>query len=344
MTAFKPPCRDMNKITMVMVFHNEYLRTMLKVNFKTALIGMVFLGAFSMVTTSCSSDDDETESTEQPTDGRKLRQLTITDVPITRATLDENGSAISALWTAGDKATYFNLSTFLTNNMDYGTLEASKTARTSTFTGTVRCGKDDYISLFYPATGPYPITYPSTDYRGTFAVKLSGQKGTLADIATNYHYVYGIGEVASVTETTATATISPMKSLLAVCKFTFNDGSNTIPVKTLSIEYADMLDNTLCKSGFPLTGTVNPFKKVNNVTTIVPVGDIVVNADTPSEAGLAFNFGDAPAGAVYAALFPVSSKLFHFTVTNDDGTYTGTATANLKAGKYYPVNLKLTKN
>ncbi len=60
MTAFKPPCRDMNKITMV-VFHNEYLRTMLKVNFKTALIGMVFLGAFSMVTTSCSSDDDETE-------------------------------------------------------------------------------------------------------------------------------------------------------------------------------------------------------------------------------------------------------------------------------------------
>ncbi len=318
---------------------------MKKIYFKTGIVGIICLLSFTTVPVSCSSDDDGSENTEQNTDGRKLRQLTITDVPITRATLDEKGSAISALWTAGDKATYFNLSTFLTNNMDYGTLEASKTARTSTFTGTVRCGKDDYISLFYPATGPYPITYPSTDYRGTFAVKLSGQKGTLADIATNYHYVYGIGEVASVTETTATATISPMKSLLAVCRFTFKDGSNTIPVKTLSIGYGyNDASYGYSETGYPLTGTVNPFKKVNNVTTIVPIEDISVTADPPSDTRLTFNFGDAPAGAVYAALFPVSSQLFHFTVTNDDGTYTGTATATLKAGKFYNVPpLKLTK-
>ena len=104
-----------------------------------------------------------------------------------------------------------------------------------------------------------------------------------------------------------------------------------------------MMNNTLYKSGFPLTGTVNPFKKVNNVTTIVPVGDIVVNADTPSEAGLAINFGDEPADVVYAALFPVSNQLFHFTVNDGTDTYTGTATATLNAGKYYPVTLKLTK-
>jgi hypothetical protein len=50
---------------------------------------------------------------------------------------------------------------------------------------------------------------------------------------------------------------------------------------------------------------------------------------------------------VYVALFPcgnASREEFHFTVTGSAGTYTGTATANLKAGKYYPVNLKLTKN
>lgn len=314
---------------------------MLKVNFKTALIGMVFLGAFSMVTTSCSSDDDESESTEQPTDGRKLRQLTITDVPITRATLTDNATSLGAIWNAHDEATYFNLSSFSDSNIDKGTLTANSSESTSSFTEGVVCGQQDQIALIYPTVS---IDESSAPTRGTFNIDLSGQAGTLADIAAKYHFVYGIGEVTSVTKTTATATISSMKSLLAVCKFTFNDGSNTIPVKTLSIEYADMLNNTLYKSCYPLTGTVNPFKKVNNVTTIVPIEDISVTADPPSDTRLTFNFGDAPAGVVYAALFPVSSKLFHFTVTNNDGTYTGTATANLKAGKYYPVNLKLTKN
>jgi hypothetical protein len=128
-----------------------------------------------------------------------------------------------------------------------------------------------------------------------------------------------------------------------MCKFTFNDGSNTIPVKTLSIEYADKENNELFKSGYPLTGTVNPFQKVNDVTTIVPVEDICVIADSPSGEPLTFDFGDETSNVVYAAIFPVSNQLFHFTVTNDTGTYTGTALAKLKAGKYNPVTLKLTK-
>lgn len=312
---------------------------MQKKYFKTAFIGMACLWAFSAVLTSCSSDDNESESTEQPTNGRKLRQLTITDVPITRATLTDNTTSLGATWSAGDKATYFNLSSFSTTKIDRGTLTANSPTTTSSFTGGVVCGQQDQIALIYPSVS---IDETSASTRGTFTINLSGQAGTLADIAAKYHFVYGIGEVTSVTGTTATATISSMKSLLAVCKFTFSDGSNTIPVKTLSIGYADATYG-YNETGYPLTGTVNPFKKVNNVTTIVPVGDIVVNADTPSEAGLAFNFGDEPADVVYAALFPVSSQLFHFTVTNNDGTYTSTATATLNAGKYYPVTLKLTK-
>lgn len=314
--------------------------TMQKKYFKTAFIGMACLWAFSAVLTSCSSDDNESESTEQPTIGRKLRQLTITDVPITRATLTDNTTSLGATWSAGDKATYFNLSSFSTTKIDRGTLTANSSTTTSSFTGGVVCGQQDQIALIYPSVS---IDETSASTRGTFTINLSGQAGTLADIAAKYHFVYGIGEVTSVTETTATATISPMKSLLAVCKFTFNDGSNTIPVKTLSIEYADEMNSILFKSGFPLTGTVNPFKKENDVTTILPVGDIVVNADNPSEAGLAFNFGDEPADVVYAALFPVSNQLFHFTVNDGTDTYTGTATATLNAGKYYPVTLKLTK-
>jgi hypothetical protein len=254
--------------------------------------------------------------------------------------LTDNTTSLGATWSAGDEATYFNLSSFSTTKIDRGTLTANSSTTTSSFTGGVVCGQQDQIALIYPSVS---IDETSASTRGTFTINLSGQAGTLADIATNYHFVYGIGEVTSVTGTIATATISSMKSLLAVCKFTFSDGSNTIPVKTLSIGYADATYGYY-ETGYPLTGTVNPFKKVNNVTTIVPIEDISVTADSPSDPRLTFNFGDAPAGAVYAALFPVSSQLFHFTVTNDDGTYTGTATAKLNAGKFYPVNLKLTKN
>lgn len=311
---------------------------MQKKYFKTAFIGMACLWAFSAVLTSCSSDDNESESTEQPTIGRKLRQLTITDVPITRATLTDNTTSLGAAWSAGDEATYFNLSSFSTTKIDRGTLTANSSTTTSSFTGGVVCGQQDQIALIYPSVS---IDETSASTRGTFTINLSGQAGTLADIATKYHFVYGIGEVASVTETTATATISPMKSLLAVCKFTFSDGSNTIPVKTLSLEYADMF-NTLYKSGYPLTGTVNPFKTVNNATTIVPLEEICVTAESP-DAPLTFNFGDETSDVVYAALFPVSNQLFHFTVNDGTDTYTGTATATLNAGKYYPVTLKLTK-
>lgn len=320
----------------------------------TGIIGMMCLLSLSVVFTSCSSDDDEPQNTEQNTDGRKLRQLTIAEVPITRATLTDNTSSLSAAWSAGDEATYFNLTSHTENDLvlDFGALSASSANATSNFTGTVRCKTGDQIALFYPATynseSTGPVTTSGTN-RGKFTIDLSGQKGTLNDIAANYHYVYGVGDVTATSERmgteTASATISSMKSLLAVCKFTFNDGSNTIPVKRLNIGYADN-DPTqgYSESGYPLTGTVNPFKKEGGITTIVPIEDICVTAAFPSDDPLTFDFGDRTSDVVYAALFPVSGQLFHFTVTNDDGTYTGTATATLKAGKFYNVPpLKLTK-
>lgn len=308
------------------------------------IIGMMCLLSSSVVFTSCSSDDDERglqiPLNGENTDGRKLRQLTIAEVPITRAILKDQGSAISATWKKDDPATCFNLSSFSTNNIDRGTLTANSSTLTSSFTGGVVCKKTDQIALIFPSVSIDDSGDASK--RGTFTIDLSKQNGTLGDIATRCHFVYGIGEVTSEAGTTATATISPMKSLLAVCKFTFNDGSNTIPVKKLSIGYA-YNDPTqgYSESGYPLTGTVNPFKKVNDVTTIVPIEDISVTADSPSDYPLTFNFGNETSDVVYAALFPVSKQLFHFTVTNDDGTYTGTATATLKAGKFYNVNLIL---
>ena len=297
--------------------------------FKTAFLGMVFLGAFSAVLTSCSSDDNESGSTEQPTDGRKLRQLTITDVPITRAMLTDNTTSLGATWSAGDKATYFNLSSYTSTVMHFGTLISSKEATKSTFTGTVQCDQGNKIALFYPATDPFT----SGSDRGTFAINLSGQKGTLEDVANNYHYIYGVGEITSVTDNTANATIASMKSLLAVCKFTFKDENTNadIPVKELTIGYGIDV--------YPLTGTVTPSDNASSVVA----NPAAPNTWKPLTVTLVDEKVD---GVVYVALFPcgnASREDFHFTVTGSAGTYTGTATAKLNAGKFYPVTLNLTK-
>ena len=298
--------------------------------FKTAFIGMVFLGAFSAVLTSCSSDDNESGSTEQPTDGRKLRQLTITDVPITRAMLTDNTTSLGATWSAGDKATYFNLSSYNSTVMHFGTLISSKEATESTFTGTVQCAQGEKIALFYPATDPFT----SGSDRGTFAINLSGQKGTLEDVANNYHYIYGVGVITSVTDNTANATIASTKSLLAVCKFTFKDKDNTnvgIPVKELTIVYGN--------DKYPLAGTVKPSYNASSV---------VANPAAPNTwtIPLTVTLVNEKVDGVYVALFPCGNEdreKFHFTVTGSAGTYTGTATAKLNAGKFYPVTLNLTK-
>ena len=295
--------------------------------FKTAFIGMVFLGAFSAVLTSCSSDDNESGSTEQPTDGRKLRQLTITDVPITRAMLTDNTTSLGATWSAGDKATYFNLSSYNSTVMHFGTLISSKEATESTFTGTVQCAQGEKIALFYPATDPFT----SGSDRGTFAINLSGQKGTLEDVANNYHYIYGVGVITSVTDNTANATIASTKSLLAVCKFTFKDNTDVvIPVKELTIVYGNYK--------YPLSGTVTPSYNASSVVA----NPAAENTWDP----LTVTLVDEKVDGVYVALFPCgneSREEFYFTVTGSTGTYTGTATAKLNAGKFYPVTLNLTK-
>ena len=290
---------------------------------------MVFLGAFSAVLTSCSSDDNESESTEQPTDGRKLRQLTITDVPITRAMLTDNTTSLGATWSAGDKATYFNLTSYNSTVMHFGTLISSKEATESTFTGTVQCAQGEKIALFYPATDPFT----SGSDRGTFAINLSGQKGTLEDVANNYHYIYGVGVITSVTDNTANATIASMKSLLAVCKFTFKDKNTNadIPVKELTIGYGN--------EKYPLAGTVKPF---DNASSVVANPAAASTWTIP----LTVTLVDEKVDGVYVALFPCGNEdreKFHFTVTGSAGTYTGIATAKLNAGKFYPVTLNLTK-
>lgn len=280
---------------------------------------------------ACSSENEEPKQD----DGRKLRQLTIENVALTRATLTDNGSTLGAAWEARDnEATYLNLSSLLAGGLRYGNLTSSSSAGTSTFTGSVYCDAGDKLALIYPTVSPAGVA-------GAFTINLSGQTGTLSDIAQRYHYVYGTGTVTSVTDGTATGTISSMKSLLAVCKFTFKDGSgNPVPVKTLKISYGEDLG-----VGYPLSGSVIP--AFNS-------GEVTATPDAPSESTpLAINLdSENAAGEVYVALFPCGSSsekvTFYFSVTGSNvtgsnDTYTGTANAYLIAGRFYPVTITLTK-
>ena len=227
-------------MTMMMASHNNnvtqrYNKTDMR---HTGLLLLSLAAALA----SCSSDDDGDYKSPQTENaaGRILRQLTINKVPITRATLTDETSALGAAWNAGDEATYFNVSSFTSTTMDVGTLTAASTSSTSMFNGSVRCKAGDKVALFYPVQDiPTQTIEAENKARGQYTINLAGQDGTLATIAKNFHYVYGVAAVTSVTDNTAKATIDNMQSLLAVCKFTFTDGTNAIPVKTLTINYYD---------------------------------------------------------------------------------------------------------
>ena len=279
--------------------------------------------------TACSGDDDTATDGSAPQtadDGVKMRRLTITEAEggaaearqaLTRASLTED-DGLTAKWTAGDALTYCNLS-----RVDYGNgeapysggLTAASTAATSRFTGDVVCSEGDYLAVVYPAT--------TFEYNDRYTISLTGQDGTLGKLASTYHYVYGRAQVTSVTGTTANATMGKMKSLLTVCKFSFKDKSTNavIPIQTLSISYG----GTGSDAGtYPQSATVEC--GVLTVQTDVHASGVASNSPLLLEgSGEAF----------YVALLPTTGqRTFNFTVTNTNGTYTGTAKAMLTEGEY----------
>lgn len=284
--------------------------------------------------TACSGDDDTATNDNAPQtadDGVKVRRLTITEADdgaaearqaLTRASLTED-DGLTAKWTAGDALTYCNLSRVNQGNSEApysGGLTAASTAATSQFTGNVTCSAGDYLAVVYPAA-----TFTTNSQ---YTIALSGQDGTLAGLATRFHYVYGKALVTAVTDNTADATMPKMKSLLTVCKFTFTEGTNAVPVRTLQISYGG--SNNSDSGAYPQSATVR-------------VGDGSLAPVEGSTTPLTVTC-DGEASEVYVALLPTDGqRTFHFTVTNSTGTYTGTAKATLNAGKYVAAKgLKLT--
>lgn len=293
--------------------------------------------------TACSRDDDEATKvpdsiTKVSNDSVKVRRLTITEMDngaaarqaLTRATLTE-GDGLTASWRAGDVLSYCNLSypwDEIGLEKPYsGPLTAASTAATSQFTGDVECRVNDNLAVVYPAT-----TFKTDE---SYTISLTGQDGTLATLASTFHYVYGLAHVISVTDHTAEATMVKMKSLLTVCKFSFVDQATSlaIPIQTLTISYGG--DGQSDAGTYPQSATV----AISDDTAPENVHASGVTGSTP------LTITATGQTEVFVALLPTAAKrTFIFTVTNGSGTYTGSAKAWLKEGEYVvATGLELTK-
>lgn len=305
--------------------------------------------------TACSGDDDTTVTKEKEIEPAEnevaVRRLTITEVKgaaaeakqaLTRATLAEDDGELTASWKTGDGLTYCNLMRtkhVMTPEEDdipiSGNLTATTAAATSQFTGYVACIKGDYLAVVYPAT-----TFETNE---SYTISLAGQDGTLATLATNFHYVYGRAHVTSVTETTANATMEKMKSLLTVCKFSFvnKEGGAAIPIQTLTISYGGTGSDV---GRYPQSATVAVIDEEDD-SIIKAQADVHAKGVEGSIDALSISCPTAQE-AVYVALLPTAEKrTFNFTVTNPSGTYTGWARAKLIEGKYeVATGLELTKD
>ena len=223
----------------------------------------------------------------------------------------------------------------------FGTLRADKAERIASFTGDrVWCAEDDQLALIYP-NNPADFTFHDSPLSAEYTISVAGQDGSLATLAKDFHHIYGIASVVSVTETTAKAELAEMKSLMTVCKFSFVDQTapgTPLPISTLQIKKGG--------TGSPYIGTY-PQQGTVSIAQNVSAWDVSVEPEWKTTAAGGTPLTITPAGSpteVYVALFPEMGATYSFTVTSGGNTYTGTATATLNEGEYVPATgLRLVK-
>ena len=269
-----------------------------------------------------------------------------------QATITENGNVLDALWNEGDEVFYRNLSYSNDYYEDdegkplYGVLEADKAERIASFAGDrVWCAEDDQLALIYPKIdkSAIDVSLVESQLTASYTISVAGQDGSLATLAKDFHHIYGIASVVSVTETTANAELAEMKSLMTVCKFSFVDKDHPgtpLPITSLKISIGG---TSLYIGTYPQQGTVS-------IAQNVSAWNVSVDPEWEITGGkpLTIDTKGVNPTEVYVALFPDMGATYSFTVTSTtgaatDGTYTGTATATLNEGEYVVAPLKLTK-
>ena len=301
-------------------------------------IGIWMICLIWVLVAGCShSEDDAVVPVNKDV---KTRLLTFTQVENrgSRAVLKEDAeNGLSALWNSGDQLGCCNLSTmeddiFAFGRISTGTLKAKDdSVATSIFQGTMSCDENDLLAVIYPVKN-FDFVVESGEYFANYTITLSGQDGTLETLANRYHYMFGVATVNSVTSSTAEAS-GKMKSLLAVCKFSFKDGEgHTIRVKELEISFE--------RNG--VQGDIGTYPQTANVTCNINQEAVfadAVQSNAPLIITVLGSDSQYPTD-VYVALLPVTTRTFRFNVTDANcNTYTGLAQATLNAGEYVVASL-----
>ena len=314
---------------------------------------LLFLG------TACSTNNNPDQPKQQAE--LKPRTLIVTQQAVSKvtpasavrrlpqATITDEGTTLDALWEINDAVFYRNLSrNEYTDPQEgtvdlYGVLEADKDGSVASFSGDrVWCTEDDQLALIYPAPDPADFTFHESPLSAEYTISVAGQDGTLATLAKDFHHIYGIASVVSVTETTANAELAQMKSLMTVCKFSFVDENvpgTLLPISTLQIKKGG--------TGSPYIGTY-PQQGTVSIAQSVSAWNVSVDPEweTPAAGGkpLTIDTKGVNPTEVYVALFPDMGATYSFTVTSGGNTYTGEATATLKEGEFVPATgLRLIK-
>lgn len=300
-------------------------------------IGIWMICLIWVLAAGCShSEDDAVVPVNKDV---KTRLLTFTQVENrgSRAVLNENNHGLSALWNSGDQLGCCNLSTleddiYVFGRISTGTLTTQDDGVTSIFQGTMSCDQGNRLAVIYPATD-FDYELKSGECFAKYTIILSEQDGTLETLANSYHYMYGVATVNSVTNSTAEAS-GKMKSLLAVCKFSFKDGEgHTIRVKELKISYG----------GYGLDGDFGTYPQTANVTCNINQEAVfadAVRSNYPLIIQTELGSDSQYPTDVYVALLPVTTRTFRFEVTDaNDKVYAGVAQATLNAGEYVVASL-----
>jgi len=313
---------------------------------------LLFLG------TACSTNNTPDQPKQQAE--LKPRTLIVSEVEsqkskverrLPQATITENGDVLDALWNEGDEVFYRNLSYSYDYYDDdegkplYGVLNADKNGSVASFSGDrVWCAEDDQLALIYPKIdeSAMNVSLVESQLTASYTISVAGQDGSLATLAEKYHHIYGIASVVSVTETTANAELAEMKSLMTVCKFSFEDKDHpgtSLPISSLQIKKGG--------TGSPFIGTY-PQEGTVYIAQSTLAWNVSVDPEweTPAAGGkpLTIDTKGVNPTEVYVALFPDMGATYSFTVISGGNTYTGEATATLNEGEFVPATgLRLVK-
>ena len=253
-----------------------------------SLCGMLAVLAF----TACSNDSDEAAGSDNHI---WHVALTASMGDATHRALDAAGNTITASFAAGDVVEVVRA-----NGSPVGPLTAKTTGASTTLEGNISgtFAADEVLKLRYrSATANY-----------------DGQEGTLPGIAAGQDYAEGTLTVKTADPLTFESNSVTLKSKQSITKFSFNDGTNPISVKTFGIAAAGL------------------------VQSIAANGTETVGAVTGTLA--------TPSSDVYVALRnkETGTKTYSFTIQDKDGNwYIFTKAANLTNGKNYTATVSMTK-